>query len=99
MCCIDPELVPGGIHREPVVVYDDFVPGMKHETITFLVPTPTLVITGQRDTRYNHDIAELLVKSIPNVQHVVIPNVGHLSNMEAPEKFNKAVLDYLTEIE
>ena len=63
------------------------------------IMTPTLVITGQRDTRYNHDVADLLVKSIPNVQHAVIPNVGHMSNMEAPEAFNKAVLDYLKDIE
>ncbi len=32
---------------------------------------------------------------IPGAQLIVIPTAGHLSNIEQPEAFNKAVLDFL----
>ncbi|MEP7291974.1 MAG: alpha/beta hydrolase [Chloroflexota bacterium] len=60
---------------------------------------PTLVVLGARDlVFYNHPIADLLVSRIPNARKLVIPGVGHLSNMENPQTFNGEVLRFLDEL-
>ena len=58
---------------------------------------PTLIIMGERDFPDCHAIADTLHQRIPKAQKVVIPRVGHMSNMEAPERFNALVLGFLAE--
>ena len=62
------------------------------------IDVPTLVIVGERDLPDFHDIADALKRGILKATKVVIPGVGHMANMEAPEKFNKVVLSFLSEI-
>ena len=59
------------------------------------VHSPTLVIVGDRDTPTSLAIAGLLAESIQGARKVVLPGVGHMSNMEAPEVFNETVLNFL----
>jgi pimeloyl-ACP methyl ester carboxylesterase len=56
---------------------------------------PTLVIVGQEDTVTPAADAELLAGSIPGTELVVLPRVGHLSNLEAPEDFSSALTRFL----
>jgi len=58
---------------------------------------PTLIIMGERDFPDCHAIADTLHQRIPKAQKVVIPRVRHMSNMEAPERFNALVLGFLAE--
>jgi 3-oxoadipate enol-lactonase len=37
-------------------------------------------------------------KAIPNSELVVIPDAGHLPNLEQPDLFNDAVIDFLEEL-
>jgi len=60
---------------------------------------PTLLVMGERDIQEFQDIANLIARSIPGTRKLVLPGVGHMSNMEAPESFNQAVLDFLENIE
>ena len=62
------------------------------------IDVPTLVIVGERDLQDFRDIADALECGIPKATKVIIPGVGHISNMEAPEKFNEVVLSFLSEI-
>lgn len=62
------------------------------------IDVPTLVIVGERDLQDFHDIADALERGIPKATKVVIPGVGHMANMEAPEKFNEVVLSFLSEL-
>jgi 3-oxoadipate enol-lactonase len=39
-----------------------------------------------------------MAAKIPGARHEIIPRTGHLSNLEAPEKFNAAVADFLQSI-
>lgn len=55
----------------------------------------TLVLVGERDLQDFHRIADALVQAAPNAVKVLLPGVGHLSNMEDPLHFNEAVLDFL----
>ncbi len=62
------------------------------------ITVPTLVIVGERDTSDNHDVADILERDIPNAKKVIIPAVGHIANMEAPDQFNKIVLSFFEDI-
>jgi 3-oxoadipate enol-lactonase len=59
------------------------------------VGAPTLIVIGERDLPDFRAIAVTLAGTIRGAQFLEIPGAGHMSNMEAPEQFNQAVLDFL----
>jgi 3-oxoadipate enol-lactonase len=59
------------------------------------VKVPTLIIVGNRDMADIHEICGLLRARVPGAKEIVIQNSGHIVNMEQPEEFNRAVLDFL----
>jgi 3-oxoadipate enol-lactonase len=64
------------------------------------IAVPTLVMVGELDLAfYNLPIADRLAGAIPGARKVVLPGVGHMANMEDPERFNDAVLSFLKRIE
>ncbi len=60
---------------------------------------PTLAISGSIDMPDIHQIVDLILERIPGAEKVVILDVAHMVNMEAPVRFNEAVLDFLERIE
>jgi pimeloyl-ACP methyl ester carboxylesterase len=63
------------------------------------IDVPTLLLYGDKDVRSPLSVAEDLHAKIPTSQLVVMPGVGHLSNIEAPERFNTEVRRFLREVE
>jgi pimeloyl-ACP methyl ester carboxylesterase len=61
------------------------------------IRAPTLVIVGERDVLDFHRVADIMVERIPGAKKVVMPGVGHMANMEAPERFDEIVLGFLVE--
>jgi pimeloyl-ACP methyl ester carboxylesterase len=59
------------------------------------IDVPTLVIIGERDVPDFQRIADYLVETIPNARKAVIPDAGHMSNMECPELVNAALGEFL----
>jgi pimeloyl-ACP methyl ester carboxylesterase len=59
------------------------------------VAVPTLLLYGDRDVRSPISVGEDLHTRIPGSQFVVLPGVGHVSNVEAPERFNAEVHRFL----
>jgi pimeloyl-ACP methyl ester carboxylesterase len=59
------------------------------------IKAPTLLIMGDRDVPATADIVQLLTKGVPHAEKIVIRGAGHLVNMEKPDEFNRAVLDFL----
>ena len=55
------------------------------------IGVPTLVLWGGDDSRSPLRVAEQLQPAIPRAELAVIPNAGHLSNMEQPGAFNAHV--------
>jgi len=53
------------------------------------------VVFGEDDRLTPTDVGRAMQAKIPGAQLVIIPTAGHLSNIEQPEAFNKAVLDFL----
>jgi 3-oxoadipate enol-lactonase len=63
------------------------------------ITTPTLAVVGERDVPDFHAITGAMSQRIPGARKVVLPGVGHMSNMEDPHGFNEAVLSFLDRLE
>ncbi len=59
---------------------------------------PTLIVTGDEDDPCLEP-GIFMKRRIPTAGLVVIPKAGHTINLEEPELFNRAVLDFLTAVE
>ena len=63
------------------------------------IAAPTLVIVGERDLPDFRAIGRILAQRIPRARLVTLPGAGHMSNMEAPVRFNRAVMEFLKEVD
>jgi len=59
---------------------------------------PTLVIGGAEDALSTPEVMGKMAAGIPASEHTTLDGAGHLSNLEAPQRFNAALLDFLTRI-
>lgn len=59
------------------------------------INVPTLVITSSADTLIPPDVTKAIVSQVPGATLAVIEGVGHLSNLEAPEEFNRLVREHV----
>jgi pimeloyl-ACP methyl ester carboxylesterase len=72
----------------------------KRPTIYSLEPrlralsTPTLLIVGEHDAPCLR-VHRFMAETIPRATAIAIPRVGHLTNLEAPDVFNRAVARFL----
>jgi pimeloyl-ACP methyl ester carboxylesterase len=58
------------------------------------VQSRTLVLCGSRD-RVNRGAARSIAATVPNATLKIVPDVGHVWNLEAPELFNKVLVGFL----
>jgi pimeloyl-ACP methyl ester carboxylesterase len=56
---------------------------------------PTLIIWGQQDRLVPPDHARILEAKLPRSRTILFDECGHLPQLEQPQKFNEAVLDFL----
>ncbi len=61
------------------------------------ISAPALVVVGELDSADFQRIASTLERAIPRARKVVLPGVGHMANMEAPERFNAEVTAFFDE--
>ena len=62
------------------------------------INVPTLLLYGDADRRSPMGVARELEAQIPGARLAVIPGVGHLSNLEAPDSFNREVRSFLASV-
>jgi len=62
------------------------------------IQCPTLVVVGAEDTLTPPADSEALAKAIRGVHLEVIPAAGHLSNLEQPAAFTRALDAFLTQV-
>jgi pimeloyl-ACP methyl ester carboxylesterase len=60
------------------------------------IHVPTLLLCGAEDVRSPLEAVEAMHAAIPGSTLVVLPRVGHMANLEAPEAFNRAVRSFLS---
>jgi len=61
------------------------------------VAVPTHIVVGDEDRLTPPEMSRLMAQRIPGACLSLIEGAGHLSNIEQPEKFNRAVLAFLIE--
>jgi pimeloyl-ACP methyl ester carboxylesterase len=57
---------------------------------------PTLVIVGEHDTESFRAMADEYARAITGARTITIPGAGHVSNMEEPEAFTRALRKFFT---
>jgi 3-oxoadipate enol-lactonase len=62
------------------------------------IEVPTLIIHGADDQLIPPSEAELMHKAIKGSKLVLIDGAAHLPNLEKPDEFNDAVIDFLEEV-
>ncbi len=60
------------------------------------IEVPTLFIVGEEDVISPLDVVRAMHERVAGSDMTVIPGVGHISNLEAPEAFNAAVAGFLS---
>lgn len=96
-----PELIAEGV--ELVADFDAEALAMLAQSFanTDLRPTlatidvPTLVLHGDSDARSPLDVGVALHAGIPGSELVVLPGVGHVSNLEAPDLFDRELRRFI----
>ena len=58
---------------------------------------PALVVVGENDKPFLR-AAEVMAAKLPRARHVVIPDAGHIVNIEESERFNREMIDFLAEV-
>jgi pimeloyl-ACP methyl ester carboxylesterase len=59
------------------------------------IACPTLVVVGEHDELTPPDRAAEMAAAIPDAQHIVVPDCGHLSTLEQPQVLARALSDFL----
>jgi pimeloyl-ACP methyl ester carboxylesterase len=100
---------PDAVREEVVSIASDFHPvGFRamsrgsypdRSDILRTIRVPTLLAWGDDDKRSPLSVAEQFRDSIWGAKLVIIPNAGHLSNIEQPTRFNTAVRDFVRTVE
>jgi len=66
-----------------------------HQSILPTIRVPSLIVVGDEDYFTPLPIARIMSDNIPGAQLSVIPEAGHLPNMETPEVFNDVLHAFL----
>ena len=75
---------------------DSVVPRrVDHHALLSAISKPVLVMTGEEDRTFPVAETQRMAEAIPGSQFVVLPQVGHLAALEAPEAVNQAIDAFL----
>jgi len=67
-----------------------------HEEPGYKIPVPFLLVHGANDKSGNiRKLAPTWAHAEPQSEYAVIPNAGHVANMDNPQVFNQLLLDFL----
>lgn len=62
------------------------------------IHVPVLLLVGEEDTITPPTEARQMAHAIPDSRMLILPEAGHLSNLENPKAFNTALLGFLAEL-
>ena len=91
------------IHRNPAsgIIVDLMAMAQRPDSTPLLsnIICPTLIIVGEDDVATPPAEGQYLKDGIPGAELVVLPEAGHLSNLEQPVAFNQALTAFLKKSE
>jgi non-heme chloroperoxidase len=98
----DPSLVDRAAamitRQSPVAITSAMKAIMKRADASALLPDiacPVLVLNGSEDRLTTPETARAIAAGVPGSRLELIEDAGHLSNMERPEAFNRALIDHI----
>lgn len=68
-----------------------------HTVVLPAISTPTLCLAGELDTITTPTTLESLSQDLQHSRFVGIPSAGHLSNLDAPERFGQEIVRFANE--
>jgi len=80
------------IHKNPLIPLKPPCKERLHE-----IKVPALILVGEHDLPDFQDIANILDQNIPNSELHIIPDAGHMSNMEQPSVVNKLMQEFINQ--
>lgn len=88
------EQIAAGVRRQSLRVQLALMAEADQRDLLPRIAVPTLLIWGELDARSPLSVARQFEDAIPNAKLVVIPDAGHVSNLEQPEQFNNVVREF-----
>ncbi|MEJ2374481.1 MAG: alpha/beta hydrolase [Pseudolabrys sp.] len=61
------------------------------------IEVPVLCLVGELDRNAPPPVMEKMAGKIPGAKYVCLPGLGHMPNLEAPQVYNAAIIDFLHE--
>jgi pimeloyl-ACP methyl ester carboxylesterase len=82
----------------PVVLYGDFLASDRFDVSDRLgeIQVPALIVCGSEDRMTPLDHAQGLARGIPGAQLLVIPDAGHMVQLERPVEVAQAIEQFVT---
>jgi pimeloyl-ACP methyl ester carboxylesterase len=82
------------LHIEPRLLLGRSVPdSLKIKKLS----VPYLILQGEIEAKGKNTqtLTKIMLDAYPKAQYVIIPDAGHMVNMEKPSEFNMAILDFV----
>ena len=86
------------LHKETYLKAIETFVKSEHYNIFPKLDIPVLVLVGELDNLTPVSMAKEICSKIDGSIFKIIPDAGHLSNIENPDEFNIAVLHFLSQI-
>ena len=83
------------LHKESYLKTIETSMRTEHRHIFKTIDVPTFIMVGELDTLTPPSMSNEIRREIKNSKLSVIPNAGHLSNIENPTVFNQKLLEFL----
>ena len=83
------------LHKESYLKTIETSMRTEHRHVFKTIDVPTFIIVGELDTLTPPSMSKEIMKEIENSRLSIIPNAGHLSNIENPKVFNQKLLEFL----
>ena len=85
--------VPPSTYRAAVTCLVDF----DERANLGAIQVPVLCLVGEVDRNAPAPMMERMAGKIPGATYVCLPGLGHMPNLEAPQAYNAAILEFLSE--
>ena len=59
------------------------------------ITTPTWIVDSDHDEMVNHDQPRTMADWTPGAGLLIVPDTSHFGFLQDPERFNRAILDFL----
>jgi len=83
------------LHKESYLKTIETSMRTEHRHVFKTINVPTFIMVGELDTLTPPSMSKEIMKEIKESSLAIIPNAGHLINIENPREFNQKLLEFL----